>query len=35
MGQAASAQNAMGLGSQAVVTSLEETQRFMAKTPTH
>ncbi len=34
MGQAASAQNAMGLGSQAVVKSLEETQAFMARTPT-
>ena len=33
MAQAASAQNAMGLGSQAVVTSLEATEQFMAKTP--
>ena len=34
MGQAASAQNAMGLGSQAVVTSLEATQAFIERTPT-
>ncbi|MEM7567931.1 MAG: carbohydrate kinase family protein [Pseudomonadota bacterium] len=34
MGQAASAQNAMGLGSQAVVESLEGTQAFIARTPT-
>lgn len=34
MGQAASAQNAMGLGSQAVVTSLEATRAFMETTPT-
>jgi len=33
MAQASSAQNAMGLGSQAIVSSLEATQRFMAKTP--
>ncbi|MEM6712207.1 MAG: sugar kinase, partial [Pseudomonadota bacterium] len=33
-GQAASAQNAMGLGSQAVVTSLEATRTFMETTPT-
>jgi len=33
LGQAASAQNAMGLGSQAVVTSLEATLRFMETTP--
>ena len=33
MAQASSAQNAMGLGSQAVVSSLEATQRFMALTP--
>lgn len=33
MAQASSAQNAMGLGSQAVVSSLEATQRFMAETP--
>ncbi|MBD0864372.1 MAG: kinase, partial [Rhodobacteraceae bacterium] len=34
MAQALSAQNAMGLGSQAVVSSLEATQAFMAETPT-
>ena len=33
MAQASSAQNAMGLGSQAIVSSLEATQRFMAETP--
>jgi len=33
LGQASSAQNAMGLGSQAVVTSLEATMAFMEKTP--
>ena len=33
LGQAASAQNAMGLGSQAVVASLEKTQAFIAETP--
>lgn len=33
LGQAASAQNAMGLGSQAVVSTLEATREFMAKTP--
>lgn len=33
MGQASSAQNAMGLGSQAVVTSLDATQAFIAQTP--
>ena len=33
LGQAASAQNAMGLGSQAVVTSLEQTLNFMESTP--
>ena len=33
-GQASSAQNAMGLGSQAVVSSLENTISFMATTPT-
>ncbi len=33
LGQAASAQNAMGLGSQAVITSLEGTREFMALTP--
>ena len=33
MGQAASAQNATGLGSQAGVTSLEGTRRFIAQTP--
>ena len=33
MGQAASAQNAMGLGSQAVVSSLDGTLKFMAETP--
>ncbi len=33
MGQASSAQNAMGLGSQAVVSNLQATQDFMAKTP--
>lgn len=32
MGQAASAQNAMGLGSQAVVSSLAETEKFMETT---
>ena len=32
MGQAASAQNAMGLGSQAVVTSLASTEKFMENT---
>jgi len=31
--QASSAQNAMGLGSQAVVRSFEETRNFMARTP--
>jgi sugar/nucleoside kinase (ribokinase family) len=34
LGQAASAQNAMGLGSQAVVSSLEATLRFIEETPT-
>ncbi|MBO6756335.1 MAG: kinase [Roseibium sp.] len=34
LGQAASAQNAMGLGSQAVVSSLEGTLTFMENTPT-
>ncbi len=34
LGQASSAQNAMGLGSQAVLTSLEGTLRFMETTPT-
>ncbi len=33
LGQASSAQNAMGLGSQAVVSSLDETLKFMASTP--
>jgi sugar/nucleoside kinase (ribokinase family) len=33
MGQAASAQNAMGLGSQAVVRDLDSTVSFMANTP--
>jgi sugar/nucleoside kinase (ribokinase family) len=33
MGQAASAQNALGLGSQAVVSSLEATHKFMEVTP--
>ncbi len=33
LGQASSAQNAMGLGSQAVVSSLEETLDFMKTTP--
>ena len=33
-GQASSAQNAMGLGSQAVVSSLENTRAFMETTPT-
>ncbi|WP_428698172.1 carbohydrate kinase family protein [Stappia sp.] len=33
LGQASSAQNAMGLGSQAVVSSLEETLQFMDRTP--
>ncbi|MEM6596354.1 MAG: PfkB family carbohydrate kinase, partial [Pseudomonadota bacterium] len=33
LGQASSAQNAMGLGSQAVVTSLEATLAFMESTP--
>jgi sugar/nucleoside kinase (ribokinase family) len=33
-GQASSAQNAMGLGSQAVITSLEGTLAFMENTPT-
>lgn len=33
LGQAASAQNAMGLGSQAVVSTLENTLRFMDNTP--
>ncbi len=33
LGQAASAQNAMGLGSQAVVSSLEATLEFMEQTP--
>ena len=33
-GQASSAQNAMGLGSQAVVSSLEGTLAFMENTPT-
>ncbi|MEM6762595.1 MAG: PfkB family carbohydrate kinase [Pseudomonadota bacterium] len=33
LGQAASAQNAMGLGSQARVTSLEGTMKFMEQTP--
>ena len=35
LGQAASAQNAMGLGSQAVISSLEATMSFMDNTPTH
>ncbi|MEM9791445.1 MAG: PfkB family carbohydrate kinase [Pseudomonadota bacterium] len=34
LGQASSAQNAMGLGSQAVVTSLDNTRRFVDTTPT-
>jgi sugar/nucleoside kinase (ribokinase family) len=34
LGQASSAQNAMGLGSQAVVSSLEATLKFMETTPT-
>lgn len=34
LAQASSAQNAMGLGSQAVVSSLEKTINFMEKTPT-
>ncbi|MEM6340433.1 MAG: PfkB family carbohydrate kinase [Pseudomonadota bacterium] len=34
MGQASSAQNAMGLGSQAVLDDLDSTLDFMAKTPT-
>lgn len=34
IGQASSAQNAMGLGSQAVVSSLDATLRFMDTTPT-
>ena len=34
LGQASSAQNAMGLGSQAGVSSLEATIKFMADTPT-
>jgi sugar/nucleoside kinase (ribokinase family) len=34
MGQAASAQNATGLGSQAGVVDLEHTLKFMAETPT-
>ncbi|MEM7042137.1 MAG: PfkB family carbohydrate kinase [Pseudomonadota bacterium] len=34
MGQASSAQNAMGLGSQAVVSSLQSTLDFMESTPT-
>lgn len=34
LGQASSAQNAMGLGSQAVVSSLEATIKFMMDTPT-
>lgn len=34
LGQASSAQNAMGLGSQAVVTNLENTIDFMERTPT-
>lgn len=33
MGQAASAQNAMGLGSQAVIGDLEQTRKFMDETP--
>ena len=33
LGQASSAQNAMGLGSQAVVSSLESTMDFMERTP--
>jgi len=33
LGQASSAQNAMGLGSQAVVSSLENTLKFMETTP--
>ncbi|MCA8878403.1 MAG: sugar kinase [Rhodobacteraceae bacterium] len=33
LGQASSAQNAMGLGSQAVVSSLDATLRFMESTP--
>ena len=35
LGQAASAQNAMGLGSQAVVSSLKATLSFMDNTPTY
>jgi sugar/nucleoside kinase (ribokinase family) len=34
LGQASSAQNAMGLGSQAVVSSLTDTLAFMENTPT-
>ena len=34
LGQASSAQNAMGLGSQAVVSSLAATMKFIADTPT-
>ena len=34
LGQASAAQNAMGLGSQAVVSSLEATLEFMEGTPT-
>ena len=34
LGQASSAQNAMGLGSQAKVSSLDDTLRFMESTPT-
>ncbi|MEO0909393.1 MAG: carbohydrate kinase family protein [Pseudomonadota bacterium] len=34
LGQASSAQNALGLGSQAVVSSLERTLKFMEQTPT-
>ncbi|MEM9440659.1 MAG: PfkB family carbohydrate kinase [Pseudomonadota bacterium] len=34
LGQASSAQNAMGLGSQAVVASLDQTLSFMESTPT-
>lgn len=34
LGQASSAQNAMGLGSQAVIASLEKTLNFMETTPT-
>jgi sugar/nucleoside kinase (ribokinase family) len=34
LGQASAAQNAMGLGSQAVISSLAATLRFMAETPT-